>query len=193
MAETEETNETAPLDHQTGFGAEHLQMTLVIVQAFCTTCCCCFDEACWTIAHNWFYTSSWQRCQSLVSLSSTISNCWLLTSISLLGVTARMNPLRHASGCPCCWSCWWCKTPCCCKSTFAQDFLHCHVGGWLAIPCSNLNSPLPVAAGEGCWEACQCGYILAEIWTAAAWAWAWTRAWAWTFGNGGTWALELGW
>ncbi|CAN5970957.1 unnamed protein product [Sphagnum jensenii] len=28
MAETEETNETAPLDHQTGFGAEHLQMTL---------------------------------------------------------------------------------------------------------------------------------------------------------------------
>jgi hypothetical protein len=46
MAETKETNETAPLDHQTGFGAEHLQMTLVIVHAFCTTCCCCFDEAC---------------------------------------------------------------------------------------------------------------------------------------------------
>ncbi|CAM6077035.1 unnamed protein product [Sphagnum tenellum] len=28
MAETEGTNKTAPLDHQTGFGAERLQMTL---------------------------------------------------------------------------------------------------------------------------------------------------------------------
>jgi hypothetical protein len=46
-------------------------------------------------------------------------------------------------------------------------FINYHVGGLLAILCSNLNSPIPYDFRNKILKSCQCCYMWARTWTIA--------------------------